>query len=295
MISWNEAGIELVRCGRGMWAPGRHLSPSWFESRVIDFDLWFIYAGRGWIRRERDYFELRPGTFVCFRPGVEYEGGQDESDRLGVAYAHFNFIGGRGRVLGPGELDGPAFYFDETPSILLEQLMRRIIALYRGAMADASSGHRFLGTAAQLLAGLLWELEFRRTLSGGGPENPPEHRYRLVDRFLVSMQGDNRKRLTVAGVAAKLGFSTDHFIRLIKRETGRTPKTIMLETRINEAKHLLERTSLNISEIAFELGYEDVFSFSQQFKSKAGVSPTSYRESLVTGSGRRPESITDKD
>ena len=294
MISWNDATIELVRSNRGMWRPNRHLSPNWFESRVIDFDLWFIYAGRGWIRRGSDCFEVRPGCFVCFRPGFEYEGWQDESDRLGVAFVHFNFLDGRGRILGPEEVEGPAFYFDEQPSVLLEQLMQRIITLYRGAMADASKGPMFLSMASRLLGALLGELEFRRALSGAAAENPPERRYRVVDRFLECLQGDNRQRLTVAGVAAKLGFSTDHFIRLIKRETGRTPKTIMLEMRMNEAKHLLERTSLNVSEIAYELGYEDVFSFSQQFKAKAGVSPTVHREGRNTVDPPRSESKKNK-
>jgi AraC-like DNA-binding protein len=177
-------------------------------------------------------------------------------------------------------VDGPAFYFDEPPSILLEQLMQRIITLYRGAMADADMAEKFLGMASHLMGSLLRELEFRRALPGDWRSSAPERRYRIVDRFMEILQGDDKSRLTVTEAARVLGFSTDHFIRLVKQETGRTPKTIILEMRINEAKNLLIRTLLNVSEIAYELGYEDVFSFSQQFKAKTGVSPSAFRKSF---------------
>lgn len=295
MFDWNHANLELVRASRGMWRPNRHLPSAWFESRIIDFDLWLIYAGQGWVRQEDRRFDLRPGTFLCFRPEVEYECGQDESDRLGVAYVHFNFLNKQGRYLPPQEVDGPAFYFDEAPSILLEQLMQRIITLYRGAMADADMAEKFLGMASQLMGSLLRELEFRRTLPRDWRSSAPERRYRIVDRFMEILQGDDRSRLTVTEAARVLGFSTDYFIRLIKRETGRTPKTIMLEIRIREAKHLLTRTLLNISEIAFELGYEDVFSFSQQFKAKTGLSPSAFRKSLELNADAVPISNNHKD
>lgn len=43
------------------------------------------------------------------------------------------------------------------------------------------------------------------------------------------------------------------------------------------ALRLLEST-LNVSQIALELGYRDVFLFSRQFKSVMGENPSAYRQ-----------------
>src|SRR5690606_23167742 len=104
-----------------------------------------------------------------------------------------------------------------------------------------------------------------------------EGRYRLIDRFIGLLQDASGARRSMSEVARKMGYTPEYLIRIVKRETGMTPKAIVLQMRVQEAKELLEATSLNISEIAEQLGYHDVFSFSQQFKHKTGQSPTAYR------------------
>lgn len=52
----------------------------------------------------------------------------------------------------------------------------------------------------------------------------------------------------------------------------------IINIRIQKAKRLLKNTSLHISEVAYECGYENVSHFIRQFHDKVGVTATAYRK-----------------
>jgi YesN/AraC family two-component response regulator len=55
----------------------------------------------------------------------------------------------------------------------------------------------------------------------------------------------------------------------------------MIETRkLTEAKNLLTSTNKSISEIGFELGYNEKSYFSNVFKKKTGQTPSEFREEM---------------
>jgi AraC-like DNA-binding protein len=65
--------------------------------------------------------------------------------------------------------------------------------------------------------------------------------------------------------------------RLFKQETGTTVYHYVLQQKIESAKMMLTQTELNVSEIAYKLGYSDPQYFSNLFKKKAGCPPSQYR------------------
>lgn len=82
-----------------------------------------------------------------------------------------------------------------------------------------------------------------------------------------------------------LGFYANHYdtsaenlSKKIKMLFGKPPSVLIRERLVLEAKKLLHLTHKNISEIAFELGFEDEFYFSKYFKKEVGVSPKIYRQ-----------------
>jgi AraC-like DNA-binding protein len=84
-------------------------------------------------------------------------------------------------------------------------------------------------------------------------------------------------RPTPADLAAAIELSPDYFTRCFRRTYGVSPRQWLVQERMRlAAVHLLE-SHLRIVEVARELGHEDVFLFSRQFKSVFGVSPLQYR------------------
>ena len=74
-----------------------------------------------------------------------------------------------------------------------------------------------------------------------------------------------------------LNISGPYLSDLLKIETNRSAKDHIHSYIIEKAKTVLLNSSSNISEVAFDLGFEYPQHFSKLFKNKTGVSPSEYR------------------
>ena len=74
-----------------------------------------------------------------------------------------------------------------------------------------------------------------------------------------------------------------HLERLYRQYLGCSPIQYVLETRIEHAKQLLEASELNITEVANHVGFESAQYFATVFKSRAGMSPSTYRKMAALG------------
>ena len=75
----------------------------------------------------------------------------------------------------------------------------------------------------------------------------------------------------------KLTQSLNQLSDLLKKETGKGIKEHVHDYVILKAKSILLSSDQSISEIAYDLGFEYVQSFSRLFKSKTGLSPVEFR------------------
>lgn len=90
----------------------------------------------------------------------------------------------------------------------------------------------------------------------------------------------NKGLPTVAYVAGLLNCSPNYLSGVLKTLTGRNTQQHIHEKVIEKAKEKLSTTTLTISEIAFELGFDYPQSFSKLFKSKTMLSPVDFRASF---------------
>ena len=82
----------------------------------------------------------------------------------------------------------------------------------------------------------------------------------------------------VETLADEIGLSRAHLHRKMKEMTGIATGKFIRDMRMKEAAHLLELGTINISQIAYRVGFNDHNHFSQVFKRYYGVSPKEYRE-----------------
>lgn len=68
------------------------------------------------------------------------------------------------------------------------------------------------------------------------------------------------------------------FFRIFQSAMGLSPMAYLLQLRINRAATLLRNSSLSITEIAFEVGFNDSNYFTRQFKKHCHLSPRQYRQ-----------------
>lgn len=79
--------------------------------------------------------------------------------------------------------------------------------------------------------------------------------------------------------AKQLHLSSNYLGDLLKQETGKSAIDHIHYHLIEKAKSLLLNSSESISEIAYDLGFEQRQSFSKLFKKKTGMSPKEFAES----------------
>lgn len=82
---------------------------------------------------------------------------------------------------------------------------------------------------------------------------------------------------TVQQCAAHVCLSPNYFGDLIKRETGTTPQDYIHRHVITLAKHRLAEGELNVSEIAYELGFRYPHHLTRLFKKVTGQTPGEFR------------------
>lgn len=78
--------------------------------------------------------------------------------------------------------------------------------------------------------------------------------------------------------AGEMGMRRTAFYRQIKEQTGMTPNEFLRTARLKRAAELLLEGRLNVSEVAYEVGFEDLSYFSKSFKSYFGMSPSVFQK-----------------
>lgn len=85
---------------------------------------------------------------------------------------------------------------------------------------------------------------------------------------------------TVQWVANQLHLSPNYLSSLLKSLTGQSTQQHIHEKLIETAKMQLSTSSLSISEIAYDLGFEHPASFTKLFKSKTEMTPVEFRKTF---------------
>ena len=74
--------------------------------------------------------------------------------------------------------------------------------------------------------------------------------------------------------------SPSHISHLFKKQTGMTLRAYCNKLKLEKAKSLLETTDMPITQIALDVGFNDVSYFINLFRQKNGVSPLVYRKNI---------------
>lgn len=103
----------------------------------------------------------------------------------------------------------------------------------------------------------------------------------LVREFNFLVEQHYKTKFSVADYAQLLHKSPKTISNLFSKLGSKSALQYIQERRLLEAKRQLMHTEKQIQEIAFDIGFDDIHAFSRFFKTKEGISPTSFREQLV--------------
>jgi len=108
-------------------------------------------------------------------------------------------------------------------------------------------------------------------------EREPEEEERImkVKKFIHE---HFTEEITLAQVADVAGMSASSFSRYFHLATGRTLRDYLIDSRLGKASRLLMSTDLNISEICYSCGFNNLSNFNRIFKSRRSSTPREFRK-----------------
>lgn len=89
------------------------------------------------------------------------------------------------------------------------------------------------------------------------------------------------QNITIEEVAQVHNIDRTYLFKLFKKYQQLSPSAYLQELRFKKACSLLRKSSLNITEISFEVGFSSASYFSKFFLNQMGVTPMQYRKQFV--------------
>lgn len=103
--------------------------------------------------------------------------------------------------------------------------------------------------------------------------------YTILFKDLLAAQFKTLK--SVSGYASQMNISEKRLTNATTKTMGKSPKTVIDERVILEAKRLLIHTNLSIKEIGYNIGFEEPTNFIKYFRKHTDKTPIGFRESYL--------------
>ena len=224
-------------------------------SAHIHADYWQIeiaVSGQFVLHLDDRECEIPAGTAVFVPPGVRHTFVYSDA---GIAFATAKF-----KVDGSFS-DLPAGLI--TPGAAESYFLSEIVRLLRELPPEFEKIIVFL-------LGNLFTLHYGKRHEPGFPK---------IISIINSLISRNGGRIRIYDLAERSGYSRDYLNRVIRSKFGIPLKSYIDNELAERARRYLDYSEHNISEVAAQLGFPDIYSFSRFFaRMNNGLSPTAFRK-----------------
>jgi AraC-like DNA-binding protein len=125
-----------------------------------------------------------------------------------------------------------------------------------------------------------------RLLSNARLQSDDDHaQLDQIDTVVRRIADNIGQPLSAADVAADLGMTESRFSRFFRRATGNTFTDFVNQVRVNRACQLLMESDRYISEICYEVGFNNVANFNRRFLDIKGMTPSEFRKQVESRFG----------
>lgn len=254
----------------------------WHES----LEIFYTLSGKGQYFIEDKMYTFEAGDLFVISNDELHKSQLIDGESFAAWIVMFN-----PRLLNVKNLDDefqPLSLFYNRPAGFSHQLKtegkvrEKIATIFRYMQEEYERPEGYSLTAmVGLLQWLLVELE--RAYLARQPYNEMKalsgmHLKEIVVNVLNYIDDHYCEDIKLSQIARELCVSPSYLSREFKRSTGFSLVEFIASKRIRRARDLLQRTNLQVTEIATEVGYNNVTHFHWTFKKMVGVSPGQYRK-----------------
>lgn len=253
----------------------------------LDFyKISFKTSFTGQIKYGQGYYDFEEGGLAFLKPKQVVFPPEEAGSYEGVAlYFHPDFI--RTHPLGSRMNNYGFFSYDVSEALFLSAKEKEIIAGLFAVIAgelehniDAYS-QDVLVSQIELLLNYSNRFYNRQFITRKAVNHDIITALdKLLDRYFEEESSLKNGLPSVKYISTELRLSQRYLSDMLSSLTGLNTQQYIQNAVIEKAKEKLSATSLSVSEIAYELGFEHSQSFSKLFKTKTSVSPLEFRKSF---------------
>lgn len=260
----------------------RHFSVR-YPHRHDFFEVLYLAKGSGFHVIDSNNYEIKPPCIFFMSPGQAHklELSQDIEGFIFIFNADFYLLN---RSDQNSLIEFPFFYTvqQDNPPLQLESAtdVSFIERLFIQGITELKNENYSIEMMRSLLDLILTTCASRYKTSDNSKTKGKGHI--LVKRFYQLVEENYQKNLTLSDYASMLMVTPNHLTQTVRELTGKTSTRIIVQKQILEIKRLLIHTSLNVSQIASQLNFEDPSYFSKFFKRETKVTPLEFRAKTIS-------------
>ena len=241
---------------------------NWNKGRILNgYYLIFISKGRGIFQSAfTELTKVDEGMCFFLYPGVWHRYKPDSNSGWEEYWVGFN-----GDY--PNKLMHKGFFTVNKPFINVG-LHCGMLTLFHNlieTVKTSSPGYH------QVIAGITLQILGVANAASMDKEQTKDPIGKLIAKAKFLLQESLEKPVNIESIVRDLPMGYSAFRKAFKKMTGESPNRYHLNLRLNKARFLLTSTTLSISEVAYQTGFDSLFYFSKLFKKKNGKSPKLYR------------------
>ena len=235
----------------------------------------FLFVTNGYVKRQLGIvnYDVRQNELMII-PKFQISTTEFHSEDLNGFYCHFSdsFLTNNPFLLQwkPTDFENTKVVLSQETANRIHQLLETINNLYQQNWIQNKE------LIAQYLRTVLTEITFQNKYV----PSVLDKKKGLVLKYIQLVNINLKKGLKISNYAELLHISPNHLNKIIKNQLSKSAQEIHNEIILQEAKVLLLQTSKDISEIAFDLGFNDVSYFGKFFRKHTNQSPMEYRKMI---------------
>lgn len=225
--------------------------------------------GQGWYETGGKKHIIPENSFAILPAGIPYSFGSDNEEPWTIYWLHF--CGTMAPRFADGAVVRGAIEAADNSRIAGRlQLFEEIYDAFSQAMVPGYQAYASMCLWHYLASFTMLE-QYRHVATAKAASQS------FVEHVMHYMRENVNRPLTLRQLAAQFGYSPSRFSSIFRRETGMSPMSCFMRTKVQQACASLELSDLKINEISLRLGISDPAYFSRLFRRTMGKTPQSYR------------------
>ena len=266
----NVAGSSTIE-RESFYPPIKHPSGyhfNWRDGRVLhEYQINYITKGAGVLENKYGKFSVKQGSVLFTFPGVWHR----YKPLTEIGWTE-NYIGFEGKIA--WELFNHPRLTPKQPVLQIgikEELLDTYLKIFDLVEKEQPGFQQIASGMVMKLLGYIISFDKQRGFAG-------KRIAKVIEEARFMIRQNVETEIDLEKMAEQLNIGYSYFRQMFKKYTGVSPGQYHLQLRIIRAKELLISTDKSIKEISYDLGFQSIYYFSNMFKKKEGMNPSSFRK-----------------